>query len=260
MKNLIIKFLCLSMISASVLSLCGCGEDAESSSQPTTQANTTVETTTASLEAPDDFDLLTLHNYDKESDDPFAGAWKITGGNGSSLESFTYIFDGHGNAKLIVDNMGYLGTYTKDFDGTQETFTCQLMYGINGTYTFEFDSTGNSAVLKDTSSNTETIIGRRENFSYVPEKPEELKLDENLLGAWKTEDGMYYYFGKDGIMYSNSFGAMFTCSTYSAENGKVESTYKMSDEITEAYEYSFNGDALTFDGLTYTKIPVTELI
>ena len=260
MKNLIIKFLCLSIISMSVLSLCGCGEDAESSSQPTTQAPTEATETTVSLEVPDDFDVNTLHHYDTESDDPFAGAWKITGGSGSALESFTYVFDGHGNAKLIVDNMGYLGSYTKEFDGTTETFTCNLMYGINGTYTFEFDSTGKSAVLTNTETNTESIIGKRENFSYVPEKPEELKLDEKLIGAWKSEDGMYHYFGKDGIMYSNSFGAMFTCSRYSAENGKVESTYKMSDEITETYEYSFDGENLVFDNTVCQKIPVDKLI
>lgn len=261
MKKSIIKILCLSIISMSVLGLGGCGEDTESSSQPTTQAPaTTVEATTASLEVTDDFDVATLHYYDEESKDPFAGAWKITGGSGSSLESFTYIFDGHGNAKLLVGNMGYLGTYTKDFDGTQETFTCQLMYGISGTYTFEFDPSGNSAVLTDTSNNTETIIGKRENYSYLPEKPEELKIDDNLVGAWKTEEGMYYYFGKDGIMYNNSFGAMFTCFAYSAENGKVEATYTMGEEITETYEYSFDGDTLVFDDLTYTKIPVTKLI
>lgn len=260
MKNSIIKILCLSIISMSVMGLVGCSEDTEASSQPTTQAPTKATETTVSLEVPDDFDISTLHLYDAESKDPFAGAWQITGGSGSALESFTYVFDGHGNAKLIVDNMGYLGTYTKEFDGTTETFTCKLMYGINGTYTFEFDSTGKSAVLTNTETNTESIIGKRDNFSYMPEKPAELKLDEKLIGAWKSDDGMYYYFGKDGIMYSNSFGAMFTCSRYSAENGKIESTYTMGNEITEPYEYSFNGENLVFDNTECKKIPVDKLI
>ena len=89
MKKSIIKILCLSIISMSVLGLGGCGEDTESSSQPTTQAPaTTVEATTASLEVPDDFDVATLHYYDEESKDPFAGAWKITGGSGAAAGQF----------------------------------------------------------------------------------------------------------------------------------------------------------------------------
>ena len=260
MKKVILKVLCTAIISMSVLSLCGCGNNAESSQPETTVAPTQAIETTVSLDVPDDFDIGALHSFDKESTDPFAGVWHITDGNGSELSGFSYIFDGNGNAKLMVDNMGYLGSYTKEAKDGTETFTCQLMFGINGTYTFKFENDGKRAVLTDITNNAETILEKLENYSYVPEKPEELKLDENLIGAWKSEEGMYYYFGKDGIMYSNTFGAMFTCFSYSAENGKVAATYTMDEKITENYEYSLNGDKLVFDNLVYTKIPVTDLI
>ncbi len=255
MRKISVKIVSLSFAAALIFAFSGC-DNGSSAAQETTVAATTsatVETTAPSEEKT----LENLHSYTENRDD-FAGAWSITDGSGSQLESFVYIFSGDGEADLVTGTTGYISTYL--VDSKKKEFMCQLMYGINGTYTYEKDG-DNKIVLTNTSSSDTTTLTRLDNFSAIPESDGKAKIDSKLVGAWKSESGEYYYFGEDGIMYQNQFSMTFTYYTYSADGGKITAVSDMGVGNQDSeFSYSVNGDTLTLDGYEYSRISVSELL
>jgi hypothetical protein len=79
--------------------------------------------------------------------------------------------------------------------------------------------------------------------------------------------GVLYYlivsftgFDKSGIMYQNLFDYMFAYSNYTASEGKIVSTYTTSDKkTTDKYTYSVDGDTLTLNNDTYSRISFSDL-
>lgn len=233
----------------------GCEQDESSNEQLATTEHIEV---TAEAEKKD-FALRNLHSFDLKNGDEFAGVWKITSGAGSKLGDFVYIFDGKGTANLIVGTTGYCGKY--ELDESAKTFTCQLMFGINGAYTYEKND-DDEIVLTNSGSKETTTITRVASFDVLPIPMQDAKIDNDLLGAWKSEDGEYYYFDESGIMYQNQYGTMFTYYKYSAADGKLTAVSNMGEEEdqTDTFEYTVKGDELIIDGYEYTKIPTDELI
>lgn len=201
-----------------------------------------------------------MHAPKENSADPFAGYWKIADGAGSNLKSFIYLFDGDGKASIIIGNMGYCGEYSISTDSSlgEEVFTCQLMFGINGDYTYAVADDGNKITI--TNNGEDSVLERVENPSFVTKAQENPQIDEKLVGAWDCGTGLYYYFGDDGRMYSNSYGTAFTYFNYTAKDGKITAVYDMSGEQTDTYEYSFEGNTLTLDGMEYTKITPEKMM
>lgn len=65
---------------------------------------------------------------------------------------------------------------------------------------------------------------------------------------------------KSGIMYQNLFDYMFAYSNYTASEGKIVSTYTTSDQkTTDKYTYSVDGDTLTLNNDTYSRISFSDL-
>lgn len=205
-----------------------------------------------------DFDLVSLHSFDLENGNEFAGAWKITAGAGSKLGDFSYVFDGKSNADLIVGTTGYCGKYALDKD--KKTFTCQLMFGINGQYTYEKNG-DDEIVLTNTDSKETTTLTRIASLDFVPIPMKDAEIDEALLGAWESEDGECYYFDKSGIMYQNQYGTMFTYCKYSAKDGKITAVSNMGEEEdqTETFEYTVSGDELIIEGYEYSRTSTDNL-
>lgn len=260
MKNIskaICKITAAALLMTALIITGGCA-DSESAPSPETTAPTAASQNVAQGE----FDIKALQYYDAESTDKFSGAWKITDGVGSGYSSFVYIFDGNGKASLVIGNMGYLSTYSleNDEDTGIPVFVCQLMFGINGEYAYEFSESGDSVVLTYVDGGETTTLEKLEDYTFVPTPDSNPDTDSALLGAWASDSGVYQYFGADGIMYTNTYGAMFTYYKYSAKDGAVTAVYDMNGEITENYEYSFDGDKLTFDNTEYTKIPESDLM
>ncbi|MCD8026325.1 MAG: hypothetical protein LUF33_05220 [Clostridiales bacterium] len=269
MKKAIYALLLCFAVASSVVTLGGCGENgsesasSDSSSQVTTSAEASADSSGDADSDSDTFDIKSLQMYDADSDDPFSGAWHITDGEGSPLESFVYIFDGSGKASIVIDNMGHCGSYSVEDvsdDGTGEkTFNCQLMFGINGNYYYEFSDSGSTVVLTDVDSELTTTIEKLDNVDFVPTPENDPIIDSDLLGAWMCDSGEYLYFDESGIMYYNQFGTVFTYYTYSAEDGKITATYTMQSEATSEFTYYFEDDTLIFDDLEFTQISVDEL-
>lgn len=251
-----IKAIIAVMLAATCMcAFAGCETNESSNEQPETTEHIEV---TAEAEKKD-FDLRDLHSFDLENGDEFAGAWTITAGAGSKLGDFIYIFDGKSDADLIVGTTGYCGKYSVDENA--KAFVCQLMFGINGAYTYEKNG-DDEIVLTNSGSKETTTLTRVASVDFLPIPMQDAKIDNGLLGAWKSEDGEYYYFDKSGIMYQNQYGTMFTYYKYSASDGKLTAVSNMGEEEdqTDTFEYTVKGDELIIDGYEYTKITTDELI
>lgn len=225
----------------------------ESSQQETTQAATTQAPTTAPVK--NTVKAVTdLMPTDVGTND-FAGTWKITNSDSDEIKNLQYTFDGDQRATLIMDNMGYLGTYAIK----SNVFSCQLMYGINGTYAYEKDGE-NKIVLVDTMTQEKVILEKCE-LSIIPEAPKKPEIDEKLVGTWYDETGEYFYFDKSGVMYSNQYGIMCTFFTYTAKEGKITAEYVMDKNETDTYTYTLNDDGtLTMNDSSYKKVSDSELL
>lgn len=243
------------LASMCLLAFAGCDNN-ESSSEPT-ESTEHIEVTTQADK--NQFDLRSLHSFDLENGDAFAGAWQITSGAGSKLENFVYIFSGSGSANLIVGTTGYCGNY--GLNEGEKSFTCQLMFGINGQYTYEKNG-DDEIVLTNTESKDTTTLSRIASFDMIPIPMQDARIDDALVGAWESESGEYYYFDKNGIMYQNQYGTMFTFYKYSAENGVITAVSNMGeeDDQTDTFEYSVTDDELIIDGYEYIRTTTDKLI
>lgn len=263
MKKLFTKIIAILIISSLTFCFAGCEDDKSSSTIKTTQA---VTENTDSNESPDKNILKNLHTFDMENGNEFAGAWKIIDGEGSQYESFVYLFDGIKEASIIIDNQGYIGTYEmktekdKKSGKNVKTMYSQLMFGINGSYTYKFSDDKSSVELTNIENNVKTVMQRLVSFDFIPFPEKNPRIDKKILGAWKSDNGMYLYFDENGIMYENEFDAIFTYATYKADDTVVTSKYKMGEEITNSYKYKIDGDKLTYNDYEYKKISVEELI
>lgn len=237
-----------------VFAFAGC-DDNPSSSEPTESTEHIEVTETQNNK---EFDIRNLHSFDLENGDEFAGAWQITAGAGAKLGDFVYVFDGKDSANLIAGTTGYCGKYV--LDESAHTFTCQLMFGINGVYTYEKNS-NDEIVLTNSDSKETTTLTRVASFDVLPIPMEDAEIDNDLLGAWKSESGEYYYFDESGIMYQNQYGTMFTYYKYSAKDGVLTAVSNIGkEEQNETFEYTVTGEELIIDGYEYTKTSTDELI
>lgn len=260
MKNTIIKILCavLALSSAAVFS--GCGEEDD-----LVAATAAVETTTedSKMNFSEQADLSKLYEIDYEGDE-LAGAWQITDGEGAKYKSFVYMFDGKGKAYLVIGTTGYVENYSLDSVADEsgkltKALTAQLMFGINGIYTTDFSEDKSTVVLTNAEDKTTTTLTRLASYSFIPIPDPEPVVDESLLGAWKDDNGEYFYFDKSGIMYNSINGLSFSFSKYSAKDGKITSVTTTTQDDTTETAYSVSGDTLTYDGFKYSKIPSDEL-
>lgn len=261
MKNFI-KFICILSALSIMTFFAGCNSKDENSAAETTVQTEQVDSTEAvTTAAPDEIvpevDLNTLHAVNYEGND-FAGAWKITEGEGSQFENFVYVFDGDSSAYLMTGTMGYCGKY--EISSEKKQIATQLMFGINGKYTYEFSDDKNSAVLTNTDGGKTTTIEKIASYSYIPIPETEPKIDEALLGAWSDDSGGYVYFDKSGIMYETQEGLSFTFYTYSASEGSIEAVYYMNKKMTDTMSYKVNGDTLKLNDYDYTRISSTKLV
>lgn len=261
MKTLI-KLLCLSLLVSAIAVFAGCSEDKNELVASTVAIEETTDDSKMNIN--DQADLSKLHAINYENGDEFAGAWKITEGEGTKYKSFVYVFDGNKKAYLVIGTTGYYEKYgletTADDKGNAiKTMTVQLMFGLNGVYTYEFSDDKNTVTLTNTEDKSVTKMQKSASFSYVPIPDPEPVIDEALLGAWTDDNGEYYYFDKSGIMYNSINDLNFTFAKYSAKDGKVTSTFTTNKEETVTTDYKVNGDKLTYGEENFKKIAAEKL-
>ncbi len=229
-----------------ILSASGC--DNSSEQPPQSEA-----VTSSSAIDDNELDLNSLHTFDKNGD-KFAGIWKISDGAGSKLESFFYLFDGNGTANLVTGTSGYCGTYGFD----ENRFVCQLMFGINGKYDYTIKD--DTIELVNIETEEPTTLKRVDSLDVIPKPFDDFSVDNSLLGAWQSDNGLTYYFDKSGIMYQNQYDTMYTYYSYSAKDGKITaSSYIGKEKNDEELEYSLDDDILTISNINYKKIAASKV-
>lgn len=261
-KQIFKKSVLVGTIVLSIAVFAGCSDSANSSTADTTkptEAQTTVQATEGTAKSGttnESFDLKSLHTCKENNEDDLVGTWQITSGEGSQYSSFYYMFNGEGKSILISGTSGYFGKYSYDTDDDNNpTFTTKLVFGLNGTYTYKLSDDKKTAELTNTDTKAVSTLKKTDDPDFIPTPDKDASIDDKLVGCWKSESGEYLCFDKSGIMYQNLFDYMFAYSNYTASEGKIVSTYTTSDKkTTDKYTYSVDGDTLTLNNDTYSRI------
>lgn len=182
-----------------------------------------------------------------EGDCPVYGTWKIKG-----FDYLSFIFRNDNLAQLAMDSEGDFATL--DIDEKNKTLETSFFIGLSGEYKYELSD--NDKTLTLTQGDSRVIMEKQKNHNFIPKAPKKPKIDKDILGWWKCKDGLIYYFGKDGIMYSNLISSE-TCYTYNAQNGKIDAVYKYGGEdIQTDLEYSYKNGKLKINGNTYKRFQI----
>ncbi len=218
---------CLSLLMIFILATSVCFTGCNPVSNNTTE---TTQATENKLKPADSHDMLADYFNDKlEGDNPFYGVWEIEG-----ISYISFAFRNDGLAEMI---MGSEGNFTQlKIDEKKKTFEVSFLVGLTGTYNYKFSKDKETITL--TQKNAKTVLKKVKNFDIVPEAPEKAKIDKKLAGWWKSDSGLVYYFGNDGIMYSNSI-IFETFYTYETENGMIHSVYDYNGDVKDSFGYKF---------------------
>ena len=235
------KLFCLLIVCAAALCtfcLASCGE--ENGSKPQTSS-------TASSAGESEKELGAYFSKFVEGDNPLYGTWKIKG-----MESISYIFRNDDLAEMVMGSEGDFSKLT--VDESQKTITVQFVYGLNDAYSYTLSEDGKTLKLTSaTGTDAKLTLKKQKDYSLIPEAPAKPAVDDKILGWWQNEEGIVYYFGGDGIMYSNII-SFETCYTYKASNGKIDAVYEYGGNMDEKFDYKLKGDTLTLNGSKYKKI------
>ncbi|MBR2108928.1 MAG: hypothetical protein IJ932_03125 [Ruminococcus sp.] len=183
-----------------------------------------------------------LDKFTKGKNDLY-GAWRP-----KDFDFMTIIFRNDNLAELVSgENEGYFSKYTlKD-----KSITLQLMPNvIDGTYKYSFSQDKNTLTLSK--GDSEIVLIKQKNFTIVPKAPKKPTIDTEILGWWENEDGAFYCFQENGVMYENSI-SMECCYTYSAEDGKIKAVYNNGTKDKEDFTYSVKDGNLILNGTKFTK-------
>ena len=244
MKNFKLLNIILALVICSSVLFSGCTSDNNSSSttEETTAPVTTVPETTVAPVAKS----------------PFIGTWQLIDENGEKHTLFSYIFETDTQVYMAMDNVAYGAGYTLEENALgQKTITTQLYYNLNGTYAYEFSEDGTKVTLTESAKEnpvTMTMV-KVENHNFMPKAPEKVEIDEKLVGTWtdKNMTGISYEFFDNGTVIYNNYDVVITYAQYSAKDGKINLTYTMGSEVNDSYNYSFENDVLTIDGVEFIK-------
>lgn len=185
-----------------------------------------------------------------EGDNPLYGTWTI--------ENFDYISFVFRNDDLAELAMGTEGSFSElTIDEEAKTLKTSFLVGLQGTYNYVLSEDENTLTLSAENSTTETVLNRQQAYDFIPEAPKNAVVDEDILGWWKGDTGLIYYFGSDGIMYSNIITSE-TCYTYEAQNGQINAVYDCGGETNYDVEYEYKDGTLTIDGNEYTTFDPFE--
>lgn len=184
-----------------------------------------------------------------EGKNPLYGTWKIKGVN-----VVNYIFRNDGYGQMV---MGTEADFAKlEIDTDNKTLGVAFVLGINGNYKYGFSKDKKTLYLSSDSGDY-TLL-KQKDYNLVPKAKKNPKIDKDILGWWKSSGKQVYFFGSDGIMYSNNI-TMETCYTYNAENGNIKAVYDYAGDVKVDLKYSLKNGKLTIDGNKFKKFTPDEL-
>lgn len=230
------KIICLFIVAVMVLSTAlftGCGKDNKKESETKSES-------TKAAKVDSNSEIQKYLNKFLEGDSDFYGAWQMEG-----FDYMTILFRNDNMAEMVSGGTeGYFSKYT--LKNEEKTVTVQLMPNvIDGEYKYEFSKDKKKMTL--TLNSSKLVFNRQKDFSLLPEAPKNPKIDKDIIGWWENDDGLFYCFQSNGIMYENSI-SMETCYTYSVENGKIKAKYSSGGEMDEEFTYSYKNGKLTLNG------------
>ncbi len=241
MKKILAVSAALAIILSSLF-LNGC-EDKKQTKATTAATKATTSSTTKTNQKNTSKELKNYLDSFTEGDNPVYGTWKIEG-----VKALSYIFRNDGYAQLV---MGTEADFTKlVLDSSKKTLGVAFVLGLNGTYNYTF-SKGNKVLTLKSDKDSFTLT-RQKDYNLIPPAPKNPKIDKNILGWWKSQGGQTYFFGSDGIMYSNNI-TMETCYTYNAVKGKIKAVYDYAGKVKINLDYKLKKDSLYIDNVEYRK-------
>ena len=238
-KTLCIFFVIVLAFSAVALTGCGGGKD----NKTETEASAQTEETTANKA--DNSEIKSYLDQFVEGDSDLYGAWQP-----EDFSFMTILFRNDNLAEMVSGGTeGYFSKYTLNEE--KKTVTVQLMPNvIDGEYKYSFSADKQKLTL--TLGESSLTLIKQEDFTIIPDAPKNPVIDSDIIGWWENEDGLFYCFQKNGIMYENNI-SMETCYTYTVKDGKIKATYSSGDEMTEDFTYSVKDGVLTLNGVKCTK-------
>lgn len=174
---------------------------------------------------------------------PVYGVWTVKG-----INSIYFIFRNDGFGQVAMGNEASFAKLV--INEKKKTLGVSFFIAIDGTYDYELSNKNNT--LKLTSDGKTIELTRKNSYSIVPDAPKSAKIDSSILGWWKSDGGLIYYFGSDGVMYSNDI-AIETAYTYNADKNVIHSVYDYSGKIKNDLKYKLSKNTLTVDGVKYKR-------
>lgn len=162
-----------------------------------------------------------------EGKNPLYGIWQIQG-----VEYVNFIFRNDNLAEMV---MGSEGSFTEmSVDEDKNTIELSFIIALNGKYKYKLSKDKKTLTL--TQKGIKQVLEKIDTIDMIPKAPTEAKIDKKITGWWKNKNGLIYYFGKDGLMYSNIIMSE-TYYTYQAIDGVIHSVYYYPDEIKDSFGY-----------------------
>lgn len=236
MKKLLTGLLVLSIAFSAIM--CGCTNDEKAGE---TKPSETSASSEASKNDNQESSKKVLTKYCQsfvKGNNPLYGTWLIDG-----MDIPYFIFRNDNLGEMVMGAEGNFASLTLDTENKKLAAT--FILGINGSYDYKLSDDGKLLVLTGESETLNLI--KQKDYDFIPKAPKNPKIDKDILGWWKAKNGMIYYFGSDGIMYSNQI-SMETFYTYEAENGKIDAVYDYMGDVKVEMEYSYTNGTLKVEG------------
>lgn len=142
-------------------------------------------------------------------------------------------------ARLINGGETLLGWYNKTTSDDNKNILQLYFPAYQNGYSYEYEMLGNiftGRTLKLT-NNDETVDFYQSDDNYTLDPDDDFKLNNGVVGEWKTDENIVYTFTKDGRFSEDT------------ENSKIEGTYNFG-ETDDGYDaiivkYMYNGNVNT---------------
>ena len=235
MSKKLLSFLLFIIILVSAVTLAGCNRT-NTNTQEATVPTADVSASMSGAEVLGEYFAKTV-----EGNNSLYGTWII-----DDFDYVSFIFRNDGLAELAMGTEGNFSSL--EINEEKKTLETSFIVGLQGKYSYELSEDENTLTL--TTKDTKTVLQRQKSYDFIPDAPKKAIVDEEILGWWKGDNGLIYFFGSDGIMYSNIISSE-TCYTYEAKEGQINAVYDCGGETNYDVSYSYKDGVLTLDSNDY---------
>lgn len=231
--NKIISMIMAALIAVSAGYLSGCSQ--ETTTSPTEAVTVKKQT--------EENEIQTYLKGFTEGKNPLYGTWVM-----KEFDYVSYVFRNDGLAELVMDNEGDFTKLT--IDEKAKTLSLAFVLGLNGTYNYSLSDDNKTLTLE--LDGKKYALQRQPDYNIAPNPPKNAEIDNDILGWWKSDGNQIYFFGSDGVMYSNTI-TMETGYTYSAKSGVIKAVYNYGGKVKLDIKYNIKGGKLLIEDQEFEK-------